>query len=150
MTLMHAAIPLLTTLCIAGASLHAQSPAAADVKKALAAAEAVYLKIKVPLTCTVVDMNGEIVAMQRGDGAKAFTTRISHGKARATAAFGQPSGALTRMSSMGLDKAVGEPAFFLQGAVPLTRNGQQVGAIGCSGGTGQQDEDAANAGAAAF
>ena len=139
---------LFTTLFFTGAPLHAQAPAAADAMKAIHAAEVAYLKTKVPLTCTIVDMSGEIVLMQRGDGAKAFTTRISQGKARVTAAFGQPSGAMAKMAGLGLDKAVGEPAFFLQGAVPLMKGGQQVGAIGCSGGTAQQDEDAAKAGAA--
>ena len=55
---------------------------------------------------------------------------------------------MAKMAGSGLDKAVGEPAFFMQGAVPLMKGGQQVGAIGCSGGTAQQDEDAAKAGAA--
>jgi uncharacterized protein GlcG (DUF336 family) len=42
------------------------------------------------------------------------------------------------------------PPVFAQGAMPLIRNNQRHGAIGCSGGTGQQDEDGAKAGAAAF
>jgi glc operon protein GlcG len=36
-----------------------------------------------------------------------------------------------------------------QGAVPILRNGVVIGAIGCGGGTGQEDEDCARAGAAA-
>jgi len=37
-----------------------------------------------------------------------------------------------------------------QGAVPLFRNGNLVGAVGVGGGTSQQDEDCAAAGAAAL
>ena len=36
------------------------------------------------------------------------------------------------------------------GGVPLKRGGQVVGAIGVSGGTGEQDQTVAEAGAAAF
>jgi uncharacterized protein GlcG (DUF336 family) len=39
---------------------------------------------------------------------------------------------------------------FVQGAVPIMTGGQSVGAIGCSGASAQQDEDAANAGIAAM
>ena len=39
---------------------------------------------------------------------------------------------------------------FLQGAVPIMKNGQLVGAMGCSGAASQQDEDAAKAGLAAM
>jgi uncharacterized protein GlcG (DUF336 family) len=36
------------------------------------------------------------------------------------------------------------------GGVPLKRNGKVVGAVGVSGGSGQQDQEVAEAGAAAF
>ena len=36
------------------------------------------------------------------------------------------------------------------GGIPLKLNGQVVGAIGVSGGSGQQDQSVAEAGAAAF
>ena len=39
---------------------------------------------------------------------------------------------------------------FVQGAVPIMNEGQSGGAIGCSGASAQQDEDAANAGIAAM
>jgi uncharacterized protein GlcG (DUF336 family) len=151
MTPVQLATALLLTLALAAGPVYAQAAlSSGDAMKAVHVAEAAAMKLKAPLTCTVVDMSGEIVTMHRSDGARAFTTRIAHGKARVSAAFGQPSGAMAKMSGMGLDKAIGEPAFFMQGAVPLMKGGQQVGAIGCSGGTGQQDEDAAKAAAAAF
>ena len=37
-----------------------------------------------------------------------------------------------------------------QGGVPIVRNGEVDGACGVGGGTGQQDEDCARAGAAAL
>ena len=136
-------------LFLAAASAHAQAPTAAEATKAMQAAEAVYLKAKAPLACGVVDMSGDIVIMKRRDSARPFTSRVAHGKARVTVAFGQPSSALVNFAGRGLDKAVGEPAFFFPGAVPLIKNGKQIGAIACAGGTeGSQDEDAAKAGAA--
>ena len=145
-------IACLTSALAMSVSLGAQAPTVslADAKKALAAAEAAAAKMPVALTCTVVDARGDIVAMARMDGAKFFTVNIAHGKARVSASFGGPSGNLAKMASLGLGASIGEPAFFLQGAVPLARNNQQVGALGCSGGSGQQDEDAAKAGAAAL
>ncbi|MND08604.1 hypothetical protein D3C83_313440 [compost metagenome] len=35
------------------------------------------------------------------------------------------------------------------GAVPITKAGRVIGAIGCGGGTGEQDHECAEAGAAA-
>ena len=39
---------------------------------------------------------------------------------------------------------------YAQGAVPIVRDGHQIGAVGVGGGTGQQDEDVAKAGVAAL
>jgi uncharacterized protein GlcG (DUF336 family) len=38
----------------------------------------------------------------------------------------------------------------IQGAVPIMKNNQVFGAIGCSGATAQQDEDSAKVGLALF
>ncbi len=139
-------------LLAAGSLIAQQKPGLmlADARKALAAAHAAAAKMPVALTCTIVDARGDVVAMERMDGARFFTMTISHGKARASAAFGAPSGGLAQVGSLGLGSAVGDPVYFVQGAVPLMRANQLIGALGCSGGSGQQDEDAAKVGAAAF
>jgi uncharacterized protein GlcG (DUF336 family) len=46
---------------------------------------------------------------------------------------------------MTLDGMIGS-----RGGIPLVESGKIVGAIGCSGGTGSQDEVACKAGAALF
>ena len=126
-------------------------PSLADAKKGLAAAEGAAVEMGVGLTCAVVDARGALVALARMDDARYFTADVAVGKARATAAFGAPSGALTNVGSLGLDTIIeGGGMLFLQGAVPITKNGQPVGALGCSGASGQQDEDAAKAGVAAM
>ena len=117
-----------------------------EAKKALAAAETEATKIGVALTCAVVDFRGDLIALSRMDQARFFTVKIAQGKARASAAFGAPSGNLSAVGAMGLGDAIEGDVFFVQGAVPINKNNQLAGAIGCSGGSGQQDEEAAKAG----
>ncbi len=70
--------------------------------------------------------------------------------ARALACFGVPSGDLTERAMIPVMRAVMEVerGEFVpgQGALPIIRNGELIGAIGGSGGTAQEDEDAARSG----
>jgi glc operon protein GlcG len=126
-------------------------PSLAEAKRALAATEEAAIEMGVGLSCAVVDSRGTLVAMTRMDSARYFTANVAVGKARASAAFGAPSGGLTRIGSLGLDKVMdGGEMLFLQGAVPIVKDGQPAGALGCSGAAAQQDEDAATAGVAAM
>ncbi len=126
-------------------------PSLAEAKEALAVAEAAAVEMGIGLTCVVVDSRGTLVALARMDNARYFTADVAVGKARASAAFGAPSGALTNVGALGLGTVIeGGGMLFLQGAVPIMKNGQLVGALGCSGAASQQDEDAAKAGVAAM
>jgi glc operon protein GlcG len=126
-------------------------PSLDDAKKALTAAEEAAVEMGVGLSCAIVDSRGALVALTRMDSARYFTADVAIGKARASATFGAPSGGLTRMGTLGLDKVIeGGEMLFLQGAVPIMQDGQPLGALGCSGAAAQQDEDAANAGVAAM
>lgn len=126
-------------------------PSLAQAQRALAATEQAANEMGVGLTCAVVDSRGALVALARMDSASYFTADVAAGKARASAAFRAPSGNLARVGELGLaDVVEGGPMLFIQGAVPIMKDGQSVGAIGCSGATGQQDEDAANAAIAAM
>ncbi len=127
------------------------APSLAEAKTALAATEEAAVEMGVGLSCAVVDSRGTLVAMTRMDSARYFTANVAAGKARASAAFGAPSGGLTRVGELGLEKVIdGGEMLFLQGAVPIMKDGNLVGALGCSGASAQQDEDAANAGVAAM
>ena len=126
-------------------------PSLAEAQQALAATEAAANEMGVGLTCAVVDSRGALVALARMDSARYFTADVAVGKARASAAFRAPSGALARVGELGVaDVIEGGPMLFVQGAVPILKEGQSMGAIGCSGASAQQDEDAANAGIAAM
>lgn len=114
--------------------------------------KAAELNIKV--TAAVVDDGGRLVALQRMDGAIWASVYGSQGKAVASAAFGRPSGVMQERASQptpaGIAAAEGGHMIMGQGAVPLFRNGVLVGACGVGGGTSQEDEDCAKAGADAL
>ena len=111
-------------------------------------------ELNIKVSAAVVDDGGRLVAFQRMDGAIWASAYGSQGKAVASAAFGRPSGVMqeraTQPTPMGINAASGGLMIMGQGAVPLFRNGNLVGAVGVGGGTSQEDEDCAAAGAAAL
>lgn len=115
---------------------------------AIAKAKEINIKISV----AVCDAGGRLMAFQRMDNAIWASAYGSQGKAVASAAFGRASGMLTERADhptlRGIAAAEGGHMFYGQGAVPLIRDGVVVGACGVGGGTGQEDEDCAKAGAA--
>ena len=114
---------------------------------ALAKAKELNIRINV----AVCDAGGRLVAFQRMDNAMWAGSYGSQGKAIASAAFGRPSGDLTERAEhptfRGIVAAEGGHMMLGQGAVPIIRNGVVEGACGVGGGTGQEDEDCARAGA---
>lgn len=113
---------------------------------ALDKARALNIKINV----AVCDAGGRLLAFQRMDGARWAGVYGSQGKAIASVAFGRPSGELTERAEhptfRGIHAAEGAHMIYGQGAVPILRNGNVLGACGVGGGTGQEDEDCARAG----
>ena len=118
------------------------------VQAAIAKAEGLNVKLSV----AVCDAGGNLVAFNRMEGASAITATVAQGKAAASAGFGRASGTLQADSPIiqAVIAAMGGRMLPAQGAVPVYRNGEMVGAIGGSGATSQQDEDCAQAGAAAL
>ena len=114
--------------------------------------KAADLNIKV--TAAVVDDGGRLVALQRMDGAIWGSVYGSQGKAGTSAGLARPSGVMQERASQptpaGIAAASGGAMIMGQGAVPIFRNGVLVGAVGVGGGTSQEDEDCAAAGAAAL
>lgn len=141
---------LALSLAAGTATAQVAGPSLADAKKAIAAAQASAVKAGTNLSCVVLDSRGAVVAAERMDAAPFFTVDVARGKALVAASFGSPSGALASLATTGIGALLPGPAspVFLQGAVPLKKGTANIGAIGCSGGTGLQDEDGAKAGAA--
>ncbi len=101
-----------------------------------------------PLNIAVVDSGANLVAFLRMDGAQLASISISEHKARAAAKFRRP----TKTFEEGIQKGLAilltlDDVIASRGGIPLIEDGKLIGAVGCSGGTGSQDEVACMAGA---
>jgi glc operon protein GlcG len=118
-------------------------------KQVVAAAEAEAKKRNWKMNIAVVDTNGELVHFSRMEGAQIASVSISQGKARTAARFRRESRAFYNAYETGhsytgtLDPTlVASP-----GGFPLVEDGKLIGAVGCSGGTGDQDAAVCKVGA---
>jgi len=122
----------------------------AEAEQVLQAAKSKVFEMGAKMSVSVVDPRGDLIAMLRTDGASWRTPAISRAKAVAAACFGRASGELTdnALSPVfrGLMAIEGGHMIPGQGALPVYRDGEVVGAVGGSGGTSQEDEDVALAG----
>ena len=109
-------------------------------------------ELDIRISVAICDTGGRLMAFQRMDNSMWAAVFGSQGKAIASAAFGRPSGAMTERAShptlRGIVAAEGDHMFLGQGAVPIIRDGAIEGACGVGGGTGEQDEECAEAGIA--
>ena len=124
-----------------------------EANKVIAGAIAKAEEQQTRMSIAVVDAGGRLVAFARMDGAIWAGVYGSTGKAIASAAFKRPSGFFQEMADrpifQGIKAGEGDHMILSQGAVPIMRDGETIGAVGVGGGTGQQDEDCATAGAEA-
>ena len=124
-----------------------------EANKVIAGAIAKAEEQETKMSIAVVDAGGRLVAFARMDGAIWAGVYGSTGKAIASAAFKRPSGVFQEMADrpifQGIKAGEGDHMILSQGAVPIVRDGETIGAVGVGGGTGQQDEDCALAGAEA-
>jgi uncharacterized protein GlcG (DUF336 family) len=127
----------------------------ADARRVIAAAEKKSLEIGQPMNIAVVDQGGNLVSHVRMDGAwlgsidisikKAYTSRAFDITTKDLAAHSQSGGQF-----FGIHASNDGRIMIFAGGIPLKSDGQVVGAIGVSGGSGEQDHAVAEAGAAAF
>jgi len=94
------------------------------------------------MNVAVTDPNGDLIAFGRMDGAQLASIAISQHKARTAARFRRPTRAFEDAIQksdykyiMTLDDVIAS-----RGGFPLVEDGKLIGAVGCSGGTGSQDE----------
>ena len=123
-----------------------------DVKKIAAAAEAEALANKWAVTIAIVDDGGNLLWLQRLDGAAALSSFIGPAKAR-TAALGQSETKVYEdIINNGRYSFLSAPTVegMLEGGVPIMVNGQCVGAVGVSGVKSTEDAQIAKAGIAAL
>jgi uncharacterized protein GlcG (DUF336 family) len=126
----------------------------AATNRIMAAAIAQAEELNIKVSVAVVDAGGRLLGLQRMDGAIWASAYGCQGKAVASAAFGQPSGAMQARAEAptpsGIRQRSGSEMIFGQGAVPIISDGEVVGACGVGGGTSEEDEQCAAAGAAAL
>ena len=94
------------------------------------------------MNVAVVDPNGDLVAFARMDGAQLASIKISEHKARTAARYRRPTVAFENaVQKFGFNYILTlDDVIASRGGIPLVEGGKLIGAIGCSGGTGSQDE----------
>src|SRR5579862_5794968 len=126
-----------------------------DARRVIAAAEKKSKEIGQPMNIAVVDEGGNLVAHVRMDNAwigsidiaqkKAFTSRAFDISTKDLAAHSQSGGQF-----FGIHVSNDGKIMIFAGGIPLKKEGKVVGAIGVSGGSGEQDHAVAEAGVKAF
>ena len=103
-----------------------------------------------PLNVAVVDSGGSLVTFARMDGAQLASIAVSAAQGArggkippADEGFRRSDAKRLQSTSKTLDGIIAS-----RGGIPLVEDGKLIGAIGCSGGTGSQDEVVCTAGAA--
>ena len=102
------------------------------------------------INIAVVDSGANLVTFLRMDGAQLASIAISEHKARVAVKFRRPTKAFEdAVQKAGLNYVLTlDDIVASRGGIPLIEDGRIIGAIGCSGGTGSQDEAACAAAAA--
>jgi glc operon protein GlcG len=113
----------------------------AAIKTMAAAAEAEAQKRNVQVTICIVDESGNLLFLQKGDGASLNTIQFAQKKARHSAFYGSPSkAAADQLKSGDLQVLAFPDAFPNQGGLPIKVDGQTIGGIGISGAPSEVDE----------
>ncbi len=126
-----------------------------DARRVIDAAEKKAQEISQPMNIAVADEGGNLVAHVRMDDAWIGSVDISIKKAWTARAFDIATKDLATHSQsggqfFGIHASNDGKVMIFAGGVPLKRDGKVVGAIGVSGGSGEQDHSVAIAGAEAF
>jgi uncharacterized protein GlcG (DUF336 family) len=112
-------------------------------------------KIGSPSTIAVVDVGGTVVAQARMDGASLSSVALAYNKAYTSLSCRMATSSITKIAQPGGDfygiaNGLDGRAIIFPGGIPIEVEGQVVGAVGASGGDGDQDEQVARAAAAGF
>src|SRR5215831_726217 len=113
----------------------------AALKTMAAAAEAEAQKRNVQVTICIMDENGNLLFLQKADGAGLNTIQFAQKKAKYAAIYGRPSKAAADALKAGNLAVLAFPdGFPNQGGLPIKVDGQTIGAIACSGAASEVDE----------
>src|ERR1700675_4224430 len=102
----------------------------AAIKTMVAAAEAEAQKRSVQVTLCIVDESGNVLFLQKADGAGLNTIQFAQKKARHAALYGRPSKtAADQLKDGSMQVLVFPDAFPNQGGVPVKVDGHKIGAV---------------------
>lgn len=126
-----------------------------DAQRVIAAAQKKAVEIGQPMNIAVADAGGNLVAHIRMDEAWIGSIDISIKKAYTATAFKISTKDLAVHSQsggqfFGIHASNDGKIMIFAGGIPLKQDNIVVGAIGVSGGSGEQDHAVAEAGATAF
>ncbi len=126
-----------------------------DARRIIAAAEKKAKEIGQPMNIAVADQGGNLISHIRMDGAWLGSIDISIKKAYTSRAFDIATKDLATHSQsggqfFGIHASNDGKIMIFAGGIPLKKDGKVVGAIGVSGGSGEQDHAVAEAGVDAF
>ncbi len=107
----------------------------------IAAAEAEARKRNVEVTLCVVDESGNLLFLQKADGASLNTIEFAQKKARHAAFYRSPSKDGADALKKGNVDVLAFPGFFPnQGGLPIQVDGRTIGGIAASGAKSEIDE----------
>lgn len=123
-----------------------------DARRIASAAEAEAAAHNWAVVIAIADDGGQLLWLQRGDGAAPISAEIAAAKARTAALGRRESKVYEDMINQGRTAFLSAPGLLgmLEGGVPILFEGQCVGAVGVSGVKSAEDAQIARAGVAAL
>jgi len=113
----------------------------AALKTMVAAAEAEAHKRNVQVTICIMDESGNLLFLQKADGASLNTIQFAQRKARYAAIYGRPSAvAEDALKGGNLAQLVFPDGFPNRGGLLVKVDGKTIGSIACSGAASEVDE----------
>jgi glc operon protein GlcG len=146
--LTYAAVVLTLVAAVSAADLPSKKYLnLAAIKAMVAAAEAKAQELHVEVTICIVDESGNLLFLEKADGASLNTIQWVQKKARHAAFYKSPSREAAETVKKGSVEALAFPDFFPnQGGLPILVDGQILGGIAASGAKSEIDEAIAQAG----
>ncbi len=126
-----------------------------EAQRVISAAQERAREIGQPMNVAVVDAGRNLKSFVRMGGAWLGSIDIAIDKAFTAASFDMPTQDLGEVSQpgqplFGIHTTNDARVVIFAGGIPLTRDGEVIGAVGVSGGTVDQDQEVAEAGVVAF
>ncbi len=103
------------------------------------------------MVCVIADSGGNLVSLKRMDNAQLASVDLAMHKARTAVKFRRDTKVFeTNVQTGNVYQLTLDDMIASRGGIPLVDGGKIIGAIGCSGGAGSQDEVVSRAGVAAL